>query len=172
MLVIRFSVIPSHFSTAVFSTCDVKFWHFAVATFLTLPKQIILVYFGVLLVQKEDDSTIKSIIFGVAFAITAALGVWIWMKMRKVRAMLLAEQEARRANREMNGLKDTGSTNMPIGSMENVSLVSNTGYPYTSQQSEASSSREGDLGYYPRQQQDDISPVRKPRFPHQDPHWI
>src|SRR5436190_1909474 len=82
VLVIRFSVIPSHFSTAVFSTCDVKFWHFAVATFLTLPKQVILVYFGVLLVQKQDDSTVKTIIFAVAFAVTVALAVYIWLKMR------------------------------------------------------------------------------------------
>ena len=27
VLIIRLSAIPAHFSTAVFSTCDVKFWH-------------------------------------------------------------------------------------------------------------------------------------------------
>jgi predicted lysophospholipase L1 biosynthesis ABC-type transport system permease subunit len=102
VLVIRFSVIPSHFSTAVFSTCDVKFWHFAVATFLTLPKQIILVYFGVLLVQQQDDSKIKTIVIVIAFVITLALAGWIWYKMAAVKKTLLEEQAARRADREMN----------------------------------------------------------------------
>lgn len=62
VLIIRFSILPSHFSTAVFSTCKVKFWHFAIATFLTLPKEIILVYAGFLLVQETKDSTINAIV--------------------------------------------------------------------------------------------------------------
>ncbi|KAK2736495.1 cytoplasm protein [Colletotrichum kahawae] len=95
VFIIRFSVIPSHFSTAVFSTCDVRFWHFAVSTFLTLPKQIILVYLGVLLVEKKQNgnNTIKNVVFGATFVLTIALAVYIWVKMRRVKKMLLAEQE-------------------------------------------------------------------------------
>ncbi|TEA17144.1 Golgi apparatus membrane protein TVP38 [Colletotrichum sidae] len=96
VFIIRFSVIPSHFSTAVFSTCDVKFWHFAVSTFLTLPKQIILVYLGVLLVEKQQNNTIKNVVFGATFVLTIALAVYIWVKMRKVKKMLLEEQESRK----------------------------------------------------------------------------
>ncbi|TDZ30695.1 Golgi apparatus membrane protein TVP38 [Colletotrichum spinosum] len=96
VFIIRFSVIPSHFSTAVFSTCDVKFWHFAVSTFLTLPKQIILVYLGVLLVEKQQNNTIKNVVFGATFVLTIALAVYIWVKMRKVKKMLLEEQERRK----------------------------------------------------------------------------
>ncbi|KAJ4320290.1 hypothetical protein N0V94_003467 [Neodidymelliopsis sp. IMI 364377] len=99
VLVIRLSAIPAHFSTAVFSTCDVKFWHFVVATLLSLPKQIFLVYLGVLLVQDDDDSLIKNIVFAVVFLITIAMGVWIWMKMSKVKKVLLDEQEQRRVKR-------------------------------------------------------------------------
>ncbi|KAF6833937.1 hypothetical protein CPLU01_05232 [Colletotrichum plurivorum] len=100
VFIIRFSVIPSHFSTAVFSTCDVKFWHFAVSTFLTLPKQIILVYLGVLLVEKQQkDNTIKNVVFGATFVLTIALAGYIWVKMRRVKRMLLEEQEARRRAR-------------------------------------------------------------------------
>jgi hypothetical protein len=96
VLIIRLSAIPSHFSTAVFSTCDVKFWHFVVATFASLPKQIFLVYLGVLLVQESNDDVIKTVMFGIVFVITIAMGVWIYMKMRKVKLVLLEEQEARR----------------------------------------------------------------------------
>ncbi|KAF2821168.1 hypothetical protein CC86DRAFT_470916 [Ophiobolus disseminans] len=99
VLVIRLSAVPSHFSTAVFSTCDVKFWHFFVSTFLSLPKQIVLVYLGVLLVQKNEDSKIKTVMFVIIAIITLALGVWIYMKMRNVKKVLLEEQELRRVKR-------------------------------------------------------------------------
>jgi len=96
VLIIRLSAVPSHFSTAVFATCNVKFWHFLVATFLSLPKQIFLVYLGVLLVQKKESNVGKNIIFGAVFVVTVILGVWIWMRMRKVKAVLLEEQAQRR----------------------------------------------------------------------------
>ncbi|KAF2629050.1 hypothetical protein BU25DRAFT_390076 [Macroventuria anomochaeta] len=99
VLIIRLSAIPAHFSTAVFSTCNVRFWHFVVATLLSLPKQIFLVYLGVLLVQDSDDNMIKTIMFGVVFLITIAMGVWIWIKMTKIKKVLFDEQEARRVKR-------------------------------------------------------------------------
>ncbi|CZT12042.1 hypothetical protein WAI453_003305 [Rhynchosporium graminicola] len=96
ILLIRFSIIPSHLSTAVFSTCDVKFWHFAVATFLTLPKQIIIVYFGVLLTQeKKKDNLVNGIVLVFTFMITIFVGIYIYMKMRKLKAVLMNEQIAR-----------------------------------------------------------------------------
>lgn len=95
VLVIRLSAIPAHFSTAVFSTCDVKFWHFVVATFASLPKQIFLVYLGVLLVQDSNDDVIKTVMFGAVFVITVAMGIWIYMKMRTIKKTLVEEQEMR-----------------------------------------------------------------------------
>lgn len=100
VLIIRLSAVPAHFSTAVFSTCDVKFWHFAVATLLSMPKQIFLVYLGVLLVQQEAENDLsKTISFGVVFLITIGLGVWIFLKMKKIKTVLLEEQELRRVKR-------------------------------------------------------------------------
>jgi len=102
VLVIRFSIIPSHFSTAVFSTCDVNFWFFAIATFLTLPKQIILVYVGVLLTQQNTNNTLNYIVAGITFIITVFAGYYIYSKMKKVKEVLLEEQEARKqAKREV-----------------------------------------------------------------------
>ena len=97
VLVIRFSAIPSHFCTAVFSTCGVNFWFFVVATFLTLPKQIFLVYLGVLLVESKPSHSAKDIVFCIAFAITVFMAVYIWYKMRIVKKVLLEEQAQRRA---------------------------------------------------------------------------
>ncbi|KAK3900989.1 snare associated Golgi protein-domain-containing protein [Staphylotrichum tortipilum] len=99
ILLIRLSAIPSHFSTAVFSTCDVNFYAFAIATFLTLPKQIFLVYLGVLLLQDKPDGSAKNIVFGVAFALTIVMAAYIWYKMRGIKRALLEEQAARRKAR-------------------------------------------------------------------------
>ncbi|KAF1954326.1 hypothetical protein CC80DRAFT_536845 [Byssothecium circinans] len=99
VLLIRLSAVPSHFSTAVFSTCNVKFWHFFVATLLSLPKQIFLVYLGVLLVQRSESNLVQNIMFGIVFAISLVLGVYIWIKMKKIKAVLMDEQNKRRENR-------------------------------------------------------------------------
>ncbi|KUI71089.1 Golgi apparatus membrane protein TVP38 [Cytospora mali] len=109
VLIIRLSIIPSHMSTAVFSTCDVKFWRFAVSTFLTLPKQLILVYLGVLLVQEQDDSVIKDALFAVAGLVTVAAAVWIWFKMKKYKTQLLEEQAQRQQRKEAERLALTRS---------------------------------------------------------------
>jgi hypothetical protein len=95
VLIIRFSIIPSHFSTAVFSTCNVKFWHFAVATFLTLPKQIILVYIGVLLAQQNKSNKINTIVLALTFLVTVVAGVYVYNKMRITKKVLLEEQAQR-----------------------------------------------------------------------------
>ncbi|KAI8941725.1 Tlg2-vesicle protein [Plenodomus lindquistii] len=99
VLIIRLSAVPAHFSTAVFSTCDVKFWHFVVATFASLPKQIFLVYLGVLLVKESDDSVIQTVMFGLVFVITVVMGIWIYMKMRTIKKVLVEEQELRRVKK-------------------------------------------------------------------------
>ncbi|KAK8050014.1 hypothetical protein PG994_011744 [Apiospora phragmitis] len=97
---IRFSIIPSHFSTAVFATCDVKFWHFAIATFLTLPKQIILVYLGVLLVAEKEGSQVQNAVLGITFAVTIVVGVIIYKRMRTAKATLREEQLKRKTRQE------------------------------------------------------------------------
>ncbi|KAF7361357.1 hypothetical protein MSAN_01168400 [Mycena sanguinolenta] len=56
-LVARFSAIPGHFTTAVFSTCGMNIFVFAIAAILSLPKQFITVYVGVILEQTDDGTT-------------------------------------------------------------------------------------------------------------------
>ncbi|KAF7536094.1 hypothetical protein G7054_g4820 [Neopestalotiopsis clavispora] len=109
VFIIRFSIVPSHFSTAVFSTCDVRFWHFCVATFLTLPKQIFIVYLGVLLVAQDENNKTQTIVLVITFAITVVMGYYIWVKMKKAKAVLLSEQAARQANYSMERLRQDQS---------------------------------------------------------------
>ncbi|EJT75027.1 hypothetical protein GGTG_08865 [Gaeumannomyces tritici R3-111a-1] len=126
VLAIRFSVIPSHISTAVFSTCNVLFWHFAVSTFLTLPKQVVLVYIGTLLADEKERSSptahdaerteraIKGVVIGVTGLLTLVLGVWIWNRMRGIKRVLLAEQDRRRSDLEIDSIKDAERTLAPL----------------------------------------------------------
>lgn len=125
---IRLSIIPSHMSTAVFSTCDVKFWHFAVSTFFTLPKQLILVYLGVLLVGGKSDFWIKFGLFGVAGGVTVAAGIWIWYKMRNIKKELLAHQERRRADKESRLMMAGGGSALRPGDAETMPLGRNNSY--------------------------------------------
>ncbi|KAJ6510531.1 hypothetical protein C8R45DRAFT_964423 [Mycena sanguinolenta] len=45
-IVVRYSALPAHFTTAVFATCGMPLWIFLVAAVASLPKQIVLVYVG------------------------------------------------------------------------------------------------------------------------------
>lgn len=137
IFVIRLSIIPSHMSTAVFSTCDVKFWHFAVSTFFTLPKQLILVYLGVLLVGGKSDFWIKFGLFGIAGGVTVIAGVWIWYKMRAIKKDLLARQarlRAEKASRSTNmmsmGSTGSGAAGAAVNGDERTPLERNNSYSH------------------------------------------
>ncbi|KAI9052884.1 hypothetical protein LZ554_003156 [Drepanopeziza brunnea f. sp. 'monogermtubi'] len=100
ILLIRFSVIPTHISTAVFSTTDVKFWHFAMATFLTSPKQITIVYVGVLLTQKKQDPLVNGLVLLGTLAVTLVAGVYIYIRMRNIKKAMREQQEAKLAEKK------------------------------------------------------------------------
>ncbi|EMD33341.1 hypothetical protein CERSUDRAFT_27108, partial [Gelatoporia subvermispora B] len=55
VLIMRFSAIPSHFTTAIFSTCGVRIVPFCLAAILSLPKQLIAVYLGTTLGSLGDE---------------------------------------------------------------------------------------------------------------------
>jgi uncharacterized membrane protein YdjX (TVP38/TMEM64 family) len=111
VLIIRLSAIPAHFSTAVFSTCDVNFFYFVIATLFSLPKQIFLVYLGVLLLQENSTNMIKTGMFVGVFVVTIIMAGWIWYKMNNIKKILLEEQKDRcveRLRREKEGQFDRG----------------------------------------------------------------
>ncbi|CAE6447452.1 hypothetical protein ACGC1H_002414 [Rhizoctonia solani] len=100
--VVRLSAIPGHFTTAVFSTCGMGIWVFTLAAFLSLPKQFITVYLGVLLEQSADgvrstkDTIISNAVLIVTFLITVVAAWWIWREMGRVRIEVLRERRAER----------------------------------------------------------------------------
>ncbi|EPQ57042.1 hypothetical protein GLOTRDRAFT_38941, partial [Gloeophyllum trabeum ATCC 11539] len=59
VLICRYSVIPPHLTTALFSTCGIGVLVFLGAAILSLPKQLVTVYMGVLLEQSEEGEDIS-----------------------------------------------------------------------------------------------------------------
>ncbi|KAI0833890.1 hypothetical protein BC628DRAFT_1528064 [Trametes gibbosa] len=72
-IVIRFSAIPGHFSTAVFATCGMGIFTFLAAAFLSLPTQLATVYLGSAQSTNNVDSKakiIKTVVIGVTVLVT------------------------------------------------------------------------------------------------------
>ncbi|KAH9937903.1 uncharacterized protein BXZ73DRAFT_22654, partial [Epithele typhae] len=45
-IIMRYSAIPGHFTTAVFATCGVSIWTYLISAALSLPKQFAVVFLG------------------------------------------------------------------------------------------------------------------------------
>ncbi|WVN90819.1 uncharacterized protein L203_106062 [Cryptococcus depauperatus CBS 7841] len=89
IFVVRLSAIPGHFTTAVFATCGMNIWIFTLAAVLTLPKQLIVVYLGVMFAEPKDTSAkekwvSRGVLIG-GFLMTIWAAWYIWHRMNKVR---------------------------------------------------------------------------------------
>lgn len=84
-LIARLSAIPGHFTTAIFSTCGMGIFVFSIAAILSLPKQFITVYLGVILKQskagvEDKKSRIVSDVVLVITAIITVVACWYILK--------------------------------------------------------------------------------------------
>ncbi|CAG7852625.1 Golgi apparatus membrane protein TVP38 [Serendipita indica DSM 11827] len=101
-LIARLSAIPGHFTTAVFSTCGMGIVVFTIAAILSLPKQFITVYLGVLLEQSNDtpeqqaknktSRIISDVALAVTFLVTVAAMWYIWREMNRVQPAVFKER--------------------------------------------------------------------------------
>ncbi|KAJ6491560.1 hypothetical protein DFH09DRAFT_1338439 [Mycena vulgaris] len=98
-IIIRYSAIPPHFSTAVFSTCGMPFWIFLTAAVVSLPKQLVVVYIGVALGSNDSKSNkIQKIVLAVSIVITILVLFYVRWLMGKARpAVVYARRKARQA---------------------------------------------------------------------------
>ncbi|KAJ7764826.1 hypothetical protein B0H16DRAFT_1413655 [Mycena metata] len=98
-IVVRYSSLPSHFTTAIFATCGMPFWIFLVAAIVSLPKQLALAYVGVALGQNSKTSnTVQRIVIAVTGVITVLAMVYIRRKMIQAQpAVIYARRKARQA---------------------------------------------------------------------------
>lgn len=127
VIMARLSAIPGHFTTAIFASVGMSIWIFALAAFLTLPKQLAIVYLGALLNKEDPNSTntsadrVKTIVsdavLAVSFLITVGAAIFLYMKMRKVRVLVARERRKaakEKALKELAGESELG--HLPTGS--------------------------------------------------------
>ncbi|OCH90739.1 hypothetical protein OBBRIDRAFT_584728 [Obba rivulosa] len=102
VLIMRYSAIPSHFSTAVFSTCGVPILIFCAAAVLSLPKQLVTVFLGSTLSTSSDgESHTDKIVERIVLVITiGATVIGLMYINRRTRAVLPEVIYARRKARQ------------------------------------------------------------------------
>ncbi|WRT64248.1 uncharacterized protein IL334_001179 [Kwoniella shivajii] len=84
-LILRFSAVPGHITTAVSASAGANFWMYLAAAFLTLPKQFTIVYLGKAFGTQSRKNTIISIITTVLTLIgTVIAALYIYYQMRIV----------------------------------------------------------------------------------------
>ena len=103
-------IIVTHLSiivtTAVFSTCGMGIIVFSLAALLSLPKQLITVYLGVVIRNSNNgnESTksriISDVVLVISFLVTVAAAIWIHAQMAKVKPEVLRDRRRARARKE------------------------------------------------------------------------
>ncbi|KAJ6558112.1 hypothetical protein B0H19DRAFT_1149963 [Mycena capillaripes] len=103
VLMIRYSAIPPHFATAVFSTVGLGFWVFLAACVLSLPKAFAPVYVGYTLRPSNDNnatsSKVEKIILIISIGITILALTWVRRQMNTAKPdVIYARRKARQGN--------------------------------------------------------------------------
>ncbi|KAK7691169.1 hypothetical protein QCA50_006272 [Cerrena zonata] len=156
-LVARFSAIPPHFTTAVFSTCGMDVWVFAAAAFFSLPKQFMIVYLGVALEQSQSDGSsrtnkiIKAIVISVTVIVTILAMWWINKKMNDIKPIVIYERRKAR-QLKLNGFSVSEThpdvpdleANAPPHHSSNRDTYASSGVPVDSRPSNQSQRRTSD----------------------------
>ncbi|KLO10012.1 hypothetical protein SCHPADRAFT_943174 [Schizopora paradoxa] len=127
--IVRWSVIPGHFSTAVFSTCGMSFWVFSFSAIASLPKHFVPVYVGFALGILRADSDAPSIITEkesvkqhvitysvLAGTVIVTIGAFLYIakKMEEVKQDVIHARRRRRKEIKVEQLNHTVNMEDPI----------------------------------------------------------
>jgi len=148
LILVRFSAMPGHLVTACQSCIGIGVWYYAIACFLTLPKQFSLVYLGKIFSdttvikknQNPDWNTaggpgvdlqryhaknrkISLIVFAVTTLATIIAAYIVWIRARRIRPTVLVEMSARR---QANELQDEESSMPSVPKFELGQLTNST----------------------------------------------
>ncbi|UZJ56564.1 hypothetical protein CBS101457_005884 [Exobasidium rhododendri] len=125
VLLARLSAIPGHFTTAVFATVGMGFFVFTLATLLSMPKQLLVVYLGVVIDQSGSGTEsvrskiVKYAVLVISGLITVGVAVFLYGKMQKARPIVQKQLQERRYTM----LKEAGAAGLTSNSSEEGMLV-------------------------------------------------
>ncbi|KAJ7151861.1 hypothetical protein C8R43DRAFT_951033 [Mycena crocata] len=102
VLIVRYSAIPAHFATVVFSTVGVPFGIFIIAAFLSLPKHFLPIYLGYSMKPENSQNcatkTVNLVVLGVTIVVTLIAWWWINRAMKAARPdYIYSRRKARQA---------------------------------------------------------------------------
>lgn len=132
-LIARLSAIPGHFTTAVFATCGMGIFVFTLAAILSMPKQFITVYLGVILEHSADSAEeqakdknskiISNVVLAVTVLITVAAMWYIWREMNLIKPAVLRDRRAAKkklAASSMEGAYLSRASNLDVSSEDEL----------------------------------------------------
>ncbi|KAG6372607.1 hypothetical protein JVT61DRAFT_7353 [Boletus reticuloceps] len=103
-VIVRYSAVPGHFTTAIFAVCGMNIFVFILAALLSMPKQFITVYIGTLLESTANGSAssknkILSYVVGAITVLVTVVAMWyIRSQVNRVKPEIIhARQKARQA---------------------------------------------------------------------------
>ncbi|KAJ2923117.1 hypothetical protein H1R20_g13978, partial [Candolleomyces eurysporus] len=102
VLIARLSAIPAQTTTTIFSTCGVGIILFATSTFLSLPKQALGVYLGVILLRSRSEARssteriVTSVVLAVILLITAVATWYISRRMDRAKPQVIYKRRKAR----------------------------------------------------------------------------
>ncbi|EJT96704.1 hypothetical protein DACRYDRAFT_102774 [Dacryopinax primogenitus] len=114
-LVTRLSAVPGHLTTAVFSTCGMGIGTFVLAAALSMPKQMVTVYLGVVLLQSADghmspkNKALSAVVILVTVLVTIFAALWIYWKMSLAYPVVVGERRVAREERRLRGVGGGGA---------------------------------------------------------------
>ncbi|KAG8747757.1 Tlg2-vesicle protein [Ceratobasidium sp. 414] len=129
-VVVRYSAIPTHVTTALFSVCGINYWIFLSSLVLSLPRQIIGVYIGVLALDKANgndstlDKRISMIVLGITIAITVLAMRWLARKQKAAGLAIIRERRAALNRGAYPGMHPSGSIYYPSPNTQTKTMAS------------------------------------------------
>lgn len=104
VLVLRFSAIPGHITTAISASAGANFLSYCAAAILTLPKQLALVYLGTAFISKSTRSHVVSVVTMLLTLIgTGIAAVYIYYQMR---LYLIRQTSVEQAGQDRGEVRD------------------------------------------------------------------
>jgi uncharacterized membrane protein YdjX (TVP38/TMEM64 family) len=144
-LIVRYSAVPGHFTTAIFAVCGMNIFVFILAALLSMPKQFITVYIGTLLeststgAASTQNKILSYVVGGITFLVTVAAMWYIQKEINRVKPdVIYARRKARQAklneglyqNVDMNGSNDDGIFNPNPSDVNLTTPLARSDSPY------------------------------------------
>lgn len=110
-IVARYSVLPSHYTTAVFASCGMRFYTFLIAAVVSTPTQFANVYIGTTYVNDSPTGkTVNTVVLVLTILITIDAQRFIRFKLNKARPDVVYARRKARQSDALAKMYQNGST--------------------------------------------------------------